>query len=130
MNYPPTVIIRHQRENLKKCSLKGLEARADFRFFTYPACVQHEATFGNLSGYVLLDLEGKPRSKEDAGSGLILLDATWRLAQKMAKNIPELVHVPRRAIPAGFQTAYPRRQDDCPDPTKGLASIEALYISY
>jgi pre-rRNA-processing protein TSR3 len=36
----------------------------------------------------------------------------------------------RSSVPSCFETAYPRRQPDCPDPSKGLASIEALYLAY
>ncbi len=130
MNYPKTVIIRHVRENLKKCSLSGLEARDDFLFFTYPPCAQGKEMLPGLAGYLLLDVEGEPLTPQDRSSGLILLDATWRLAEKMKQNIPALKDLPRRSIPEGFKTAYPRRQDDCPDPESGLASIEALYIAY
>jgi pre-rRNA-processing protein TSR3 len=35
-----------------------------------------------------------------------------------------------RSLPPGFQTAYPRRQTECPDPMTGLASVEALYLAY
>lgn len=35
-----------------------------------------------------------------------------------------------RSLPTHFKTAYPRRQEDCPNPEAGLASIEALYITY
>ena len=38
--------------------------------------------------------------------------------------------IEKRCIPGGFRTAYPRRQNDCPNPEEGLASIEALYIAY
>jgi pre-rRNA-processing protein TSR3 len=48
----------------------------------------------------------------------------------MLCHIPEIQHLPRRSLPKGFQTAYPRRQLDCPDPSQGLASIEALYIAF
>jgi len=130
MNYPPTIIIRHSRENLKKCSLRGLEKRADFQFYTYPDCAMGKELLPDLSDYIALDLEGPPLSSADSGSGLILLDATWRLAEKMNRLILPLQKVKRRRIPAGFVTAYPRRQEDCPDPTVGLASIEALYIAY
>ena len=129
MSFPPTIIIRHVRENLKKCSLSGLEGRSDFLFFTYPACAQGKERLPDLAGYLLLDVAGEPLTPQDRGSGLILLDATWRLAVKMQHNIPELKTLPRRSIPEGFRTAYPRRQDDCPDPEAGLASIEALYIA-
>ena len=126
-NYPSTVIIRHTRENLKKCSLRGLEKRKDFQFFTYPAC---KDKMPDLTGYLLLDVEGAPLSEKDGDKGLILLDGTWRLAEKMKHNIPALQGLERRSIPQGYKTAYPRRQDDCPDPEAGLASIECLYIAY
>jgi pre-rRNA-processing protein TSR3 len=35
-----------------------------------------------------------------------------------------------RSLPSHYKTAYPRRQLDCPDPERGLASIEALYAAY
>ncbi len=123
--YPPTIIIRHVRENLKKCSLRGLEGRPDFCFYTYPKCSLTECP-----DYILLDVEGEPLTAQDGQKGFVLLDGTWRLAQKMQENIPALKNLPRRSIPNNFKTAYPRRQDDCPDPESGLASIEALYVAY
>lgn len=125
-----TIIIRHTRENLKKCSLRGLESKEGFQFFTYPDCALGKEKLPDLQNFLVLDISGKPLSKEDAGRGLILLDATWRLAKKMSEQIKELRTVEKRSLPAGFTTAYPRRQDDCPDPMAGLASIEALYIAY
>lgn len=123
--YPATIIIRHARENKKKCSLRGLEGRSDMQFYTYPRC-----SLPDVAGYIVLDVEGEPLTKRDSNKGLILVDGTWRLAEKMFRNIPELEPLERRSIPKGFKTAYPRRQDDCPDPEAGLASIEALYIAY
>jgi pre-rRNA-processing protein TSR3 len=35
-----------------------------------------------------------------------------------------------RSLPDMFVTAYPRRQCDCPDQLRGLASVEALYVAY
>ncbi|MCE5294648.1 MAG: DTW domain-containing protein [Chlamydiales bacterium] len=130
MNYPLTIIIRHARENLKKCSLRGLEGRSDFAFYRYPHCATGKEDLPDLSGCILLDMAGEPLSHKDAQSGFILLDGTWKLAEKMQNNIPEIQNLPKRSIPQGFVTAYPRRQDDCPDPEAGLASIEALYIAY
>ena len=123
-----TYIIRHRRENLKKCSLSGLEERSDFAFFLYPDCIK--GGLDNLTDCVVLDLDGPPLTYEDKNAGLILLDATWRLAEKMTKELIVLESLPKRSIPAGFQTAYPRRQQDCKDPSAGLASIEALFIAY
>lgn len=121
----PTIILRHRRENLKKCSLRGLEERADMRFYTYPT-----STLPDLSSYVLLGMDAPELSKTDAHKGIFLIDATWRYAHVMLGQIKEPHPFIIRSLPSSFQTAYPRRQDDCPDPSKGLASIEALYLAY
>lgn len=124
--YPPTVIYRHRKENLKKCSLTGLENRSDILFFTYPI-----DSLPDLDGYILLDLEGPVLSQEDRGRGLCLIDATWRYAEVMLKQSEQsLIGTVKRSLPKDIRTAYPRRQDDCPDPDFGLASIEALYSAY
>jgi pre-rRNA-processing protein TSR3 len=123
--FPKTYILRHQRENLKKCSLRGLECRDDCSFFTYPS-----SALPDLSRYVLLAIEAPPLSIADADKGIFLLDATWRYAAKMLRFVEAQGPVEQRSIPKGFRTAYPRRQDDCPNPEEGLASIEALYIAY
>ncbi len=124
-SFPPTYVLRHRRENLKKCSLRGLEKRPDFKFFTYPT-----ALLPDLSNYVMLALDAPPLSPADREHGLFLLDATWRYAVKMLQFVDAHAIIERRSIPAGFRTAYPRRQEDCPSPEEGLASIEALYIAY
>ena len=122
----PTVVIRHRRENLKKCSLRGLEAREDFLFITYP---EKMPTLPDLSNYLLLAIDGEPLSEKDHFSGLLLIDSTWRLSEKILKH-ENLQNIARRSLPCGFKTAYPRRQDDCKDPGAGLASIEALYAAF
>lgn len=124
--FPPTIIFRHKRENLKKCSLRGLEKREDLRFFTYP-----KDPLPPLKGYILLTLDAPALSVEDAAAGLLLIDATWRLAEKMVQWVNNQVpQLPKRSLPVGYYTAYPRRQLDCPDPGKGLASVEALFLAY
>lgn len=122
-NFLPTIILRHRRENLKKCSLRGLESREDLLFFTYP-----KDSLPPLSGYVLLSFDGPPLCPDDRG--IVLLDGTWRYAHTMYKNTPELSTLPQRSLPREFKTAYPRKQEDCAEPTRGLASIEALYVAY
>jgi pre-rRNA-processing protein TSR3 len=123
----PTVVFRHRRENLKKCSLKGLETHPDFIFLTYPEC---QGKMPALFGYVVLDIDGEELLPTQQGQGFVLLDATWRLADKMKKGLKGLEDLPHRRLPKGFQTAYPRRQEDCRDPSSGLSSIEALFIAY
>lgn len=124
-SFPPTIVLRHQRENLKKCSLRGLEARSDFLFFTYP-----KSELPDLSHYILLALDGSPLTFSDCDRGIFLLDATWRYAEKMSQFVNSQAIVERRSIPKGFRTAYPRCQNDCPNPSEGLSSIEALYIAF
>jgi pre-rRNA-processing protein TSR3 len=121
----PTVIIRHRKENLRKCSLRGLEQRSDLHFVTYP-----HGHAPPLEGYVLLGLEGPEVSAADAAYGLVLVDGTWRYAQRIveqwAGQLPTIVRtLPRQAV-----TAYPRAQTDCPDAQRGLATVEALYLAH
>ncbi|MCE2982435.1 MAG: hypothetical protein LW832_02600 [Parachlamydia sp.] len=123
--FPPTVVIRHRLENLKKCSLRGLEARKDFHFITYPF-----KTLPPIDSYVLLSVDAPPLTEQDHACGLLLLDATWRYAAKMVKPFLQAPGLIYRSLPHHYRTAYPRKQDDCPDPERGLASIEALYLSY
>jgi pre-rRNA-processing protein TSR3 len=125
----PTLIWRHQKENLKKCSLRGLEERSDFRFFLYPneePCSLNE----DLDGYILLDIEAPVLTQADSDRGLFILDGTWRYAARMAERTKKWKGLIRRSLPAYFKTAYPRRQEDCPDVGRGLSSIEAIYIAY
>ncbi len=121
--FPPTIILRHRRENLKKCSLTGLETREDMRFFTYP-----KESLPDVAGYILLTMNAPLLTTADAQRGLLLIDGTWKYAAQMSKAVPK--NVIERSLPAQFRTAYPRRQGDCPDPERGLASVEALYIAY
>lgn len=125
-----TFVLRHRKENLKKCSLRGLEIREDFRFETYPLAPSI-AEFPDLSHYILLDINAPPLGEEDNALGLFIIDATWRYAGLMAKQMEPLTKsMTKRSIPACYRTAYPRRQTDCPFPECGLASIEAIYVAY
>ncbi len=126
--FPPTIIWRHRKENLRKCSLSGLESRDDLHFLTYP-----RQPLPAMDEYVVLvmDKTAPLLSSNDRDRGLFILDATWRYAGPMGKAAePALVKAVRRSLPDTLRTAYPRRQEDCPDPGRGLASIEALYASY
>lgn len=121
----PTIILRHRKENLKKCSLRGLEGRNDLIFLTYPGAV-----LPDLSNYFLLSLDAPPLSSKDVLKGLFLIDGTWRYAAVMEGNCGLTKNIERRSLPANLMTAYPRKQDDCADPARGLASVEALYAAY
>ncbi len=123
--FPPTIILRHRKENLRKCTLRGLEGRSDFLFFTYPKDALPE-----LSGYFLLTIDAPPLTEADSHLGIFLIDGTWRYAELMQRQLPLPHRFQMRSLPGQYQTAYPRRQGDCPDPARGLASIEALYLTY
>ena len=122
----PTIVIRHKKENLKKCSLRGLENRPDFLFFSYP--LQQIPPY---TDYILLSVEAEEElSIADHHSGLLVLDATWKYAGHMENNLPFTKELKQRRLPKNITTAYPRRQNDCPNPEQGLASLEAIVCAY
>jgi len=118
----PTIILRHRRENLKKCSLHGLEGRSDLQFLIYP-----KDFLPDLSAYCLLAIGAPLLTQEDCEQGIFLIDATWRLAERITRQCPRMQ---MRSLPPIYRTAYPRRQTECLDPEKGLASVEALYLAH
>jgi pre-rRNA-processing protein TSR3 len=120
----PTIILRHRKENLKKCSLSGLEGHPALRFYRYP---DQMASLPPLDRYLILDITAPVLSEKDSDAGLLLVDGTWKYAQKMLKALPLLQ---KRSLPHHFLTAYPRKQTGCEDPERGLASVEALYIAH
>jgi pre-rRNA-processing protein TSR3 len=119
--YPITIIVRHPRENPKKCSILPLKGRADLRFLSYPVKAALE-----LDGYIRLAADGPPLTEADRDCGVLLLDGSWRWADAMTTAF---AHVPPRSL-AGYRTAYPRTSKQGTDPDNGLASVEALYIAY
>jgi pre-rRNA-processing protein TSR3 len=124
----PTIILRHRKENLKKCSLKGLESLQHLRFYSYP---QHMPQ--DLKEYVMIhlgDASTPQLSKADIHYGLFFLDSTWNYEKKMHDRLNQEHTLIYRSLPACFVTAYPRQQTGCLDPQRGLATVEALYIAY
>lgn len=122
MSQPPvTVIVRHPKENPKKCSVMPLKGRADLQFHTFPL-----RTPLTLDGYIRLAAEGPPLSEADRSAGILLLDGSWRWASVM---IASFEHVPPRSL-SGYRSAYPRSSKLGTDPDNGLASVEALYLAY
>jgi pre-rRNA-processing protein TSR3 len=119
--YPPTLIVRHPHENPRKCSILPLRGRPDLLFLNYPV-----ANPPPPEGYVRLAAEGEELSSADAGSGLLLLDGSWRWAASMTRDFE---HVPPRSL-HGWKTAYPRVSKLGTDPDHGLASVEALFVAY
>ncbi len=124
-HFLPTIIYRHRKENLKKCSLRGLENRSDIHFYTYP-----QTPLPDLSSYILLTLDAPLLSQEDNLYGIFLIDGTWKHADTMYRHVKKNHTFLERSLPSHLKTAYPRRQEDCIDPERGLASVEALMASY
>ncbi|MEI6242650.1 MAG: hypothetical protein WCP39_04505 [Chlamydiota bacterium] len=122
----PTIIIRHRKENRKKCTLTCLESRADFTFITYPFLESPE-----LTSYCILQMGAPVLTQEDPIAGICLIDATWNYAEKIGKILacknPNLTY---RSLPPSTRTAYPRKQTGCLNPEEGLSSIEALFVAF
>jgi pre-rRNA-processing protein TSR3 len=119
--FPPTVIVRHPKENPRKCSVLPLRGRPDLVFLNYPVRRPPD-----LAGHIRLAAEGPELSAADAGYGILLLDGSWRWAEAMQRDFRD---VPPRSL-QGYQTAYPRVSKLGTDPGNGLASVEALFLAY
>lgn len=119
--FPPTVIVVHNKEHRAKCSVEPLRGRSSFEFLTYP--LKQPV---HLPNYIRLAMEGPVLSQSDADRGLLVLDATWRLAGKMEKQFSG---IEPRSLPQ-WETAYPRVSKFNYDPNGGLATIEAIFIAY
>jgi rRNA small subunit aminocarboxypropyltransferase len=118
---PPTIIVVHPKERRKKCTVEPLRDREDFRFWKFPRqgpeC---------LKGYVRLGLRGPLLTTADVGRGLLLLDGTWKLVDRM---LPDYEQLPVRSL-LPWRTAYPRVSKLYEDPAPGLATIEALFAAF
>jgi pre-rRNA-processing protein TSR3 len=121
MQPPVTIIVRHPKENPKKCSVIPLKGRPDIRFLGYPV-----APMPALDGYIRLAADGPELSETDRDQGILLLDGSWRWAEAMTAAF---AHVPPRSL-HDIHTAYPRVSKLGTDPDNGLASIEALFAAY
>ncbi len=119
--YPPTIIVRDSHENTKKCSVWPLRGLPGLVFLNYPLKQRPV-----LDGYIRLAAEGPELTPTDAGCGILLLDASWRWAERMERDFLE---VPPRSL-HGFTTAYPRVSKLGTDPDNGLASVEALFLAH
>jgi len=120
-----TIIYRHRKENKKKCTLSSLESREDLLFLTYP-----KDPLPDLSSYIILKMDAPPLTIKDKARPLLLIDSTWRYSEKMLNSLPNKENLTYRSLPDKYLTAYPRKQTDCIDPKRGLASVEALYLAY
>ncbi|TWT63139.1 ribosome biogenesis domain-containing protein [Rubinisphaera italica] len=117
----PTIIVVHYKERRSKCTVEPLRHQPGFEFWKFPL-KEPQA----LPNYIRLGIDGPPLSREDRKHGLLVLDATWKLASKMEAEFED---VPIRSLPV-CQTAYPRNSKLFEDPSAGLATIEAIYVAY
>lgn len=118
----PTIIVVHPKEKRSKCSVEPLRPREDFLFWKYPNQGPE-----SLENYVRLGIGGELISPADSEKGLLILDGTWKLAEKMEQDY---LDVPVRSLPSNWVTAYPRKSKIFEDPSAGLATIEALYAAH
>lgn len=121
MPSPEILILRDPRESTRKCSLTPLRGRPGVEFVHFRPGLRLDA-----SGRLLLHPDGEELSPADAGSGLLLVDCSWRRLPRLLQAIDG--EPPRRRLPP-LQTAYPRRSRTFQDPGQGLASVEALYAA-
>ena len=121
MTFPLTYIVRHPKENPRKCSVLPLKGRPDLTFLAYPVKQPPD-----LTGYIRLAADGPELSAADQDAGLLLLDGSWRWARSMTEAF---AHVPPRSLHK-YQSAYPRVSKLGTDPDNGLATVEALFLAY
>src|ERR1017187_5375233 len=119
--FPITIIVRHPRENPKKCSVLPLQGRADVLLLPYPP-----VEMPSLEGYLRLAADGPELSAADRECGILLLDGSWRSSTKMVKHFE---HVPPRSL-HGWKTAYPRVAKAGTDPDNRLDSVEAVDFAH
>ena len=65
----PTYLMRHRKENLKKCSLRGLEERTDCLFLSYP-----RGDLPDLSHHVVLTIDAPALTVADSQYGIFLIE--------------------------------------------------------
>lgn len=119
--FPPTIIVVHPKEKRRKCSVEPLRGRPEFTFWKFP--YQEPET---LAGYVRLGIGGPQLTEEDYDRGLLILDGTWRLTEKMEQDYAD---IPVKSL-GPWETAYPRKSKLFEDPAAGLATIEALFAAH
>ena len=126
-------VFQDYKENRRKCTVEPLLGSAGLEVLRLGVPVPGEELLVVPSG-ILLEVDAPELQPEDAGhleSGgrIVLLDATWvRLAPLGRRlDLAGAEGLQRRALPAVFQTAYPRHSKLFKDPGVGLASVEAMF---
>lgn len=117
---PANIIVVHRRERRSKCSVEALRGAPGLDFHWFPLSTPVDST-----GRVLLAVDGPPLTEADRDLGFVFLDATWRHLEKMRGAFFDF---PVRSI-SGWRTAYPRVSKHFPDPSGGLATVEALFAA-
>ncbi len=115
------LILRHYKENPRKCSLQPLRYDPRFHFLKFALNRTIDAT-----GFTLLEIDAPLLTPADASRPLLILDSTWRYLPKMRKALTG--DFTPRSLPQ-IPTASPRISKITPDPPRSLASIEALYLA-
>ncbi len=121
MTASPTIVVVHPKERRSKCSVWPLRDRDDFVFWKYPIRGPEP-----LDGYVRLGIGGELLGPDDAERGLLVVDGTWRYAERMEADFAD---VPVRSLPE-WTTAYPRVSKQYDDPASGLATVEAIFAAF
>jgi ribosome biogenesis protein Tsr3 len=116
-------------ETANKCTIAPLSYRSDFRLMR----VQDNCgTLGPLFSSILLHHEGTclttVRESMPRIAGIATIDCVWRRLDGLIRRVQGPLPILAR-IPAGFETAYPRRSEKDFDPEGGLATIEAIFVS-
>lgn len=122
MNRLPTICVVHPREKRRKCTLQPLRGREGFVFWNFP---RRGAL--PLDSYLRLGIGGQPLTPKFQAYGLLVLDGTWKLAQRMERDFAS---VPLVSLDPDWRTAYPRSSKVAEDPAAGLATIEAVFAAY
>lgn len=115
------LILRDPRESARKCSLTPLRGTAGLHFVEYRPDRRLDA-----GGRILLSPQGRVLTPADAGRDLLLVDCSWRRVATLLRAVDGPLI--RRSLPP-LRTAYPRRSRSFPDPSQGLASVEALVAA-
>lgn len=120
-------VIIDRGETANKCTIAPVSQRPDFRIFR----VQETLALGPLSAPILLHHQGEciTELKKSLGEvqGIASIDCVWHRLDGLINRIAGVKPAFAR-IPDGFETVYPRHNRHGKDPSKGLATIEAIFI--
>ncbi|KAA3608234.1 MAG: DUF367 domain-containing protein [Planctomycetota bacterium] len=118
------ILVRLNKESPRKCSLTPLRRQAEWGFRWLHVALGQEVEIGEAT---LLHPDGPVLTPADAHRPLMLVDSSWRDLPRVLRGLRGEFHY--RSLPADLRTAYPRKSNYFPDPSQGLASIEALHAA-